>query len=343
MLWCVSNYYTMVASWTWWLLITTSTLSLLGVHALQLASSLPTAHYHHYPPHPNNCIIPRPRPRPSRILLLLLESHCSPLPPSSSSSYSSSSLNLFGTKHKTRRWSRRWQSSVADDNSSSGSNAVDAGVVVVVNPSSNNSSSSSSTTLLKALDSFGMKLKPWAVSANTKSVTYYTKTTTGSSFNRTPPAATTTTTTTTTSDDDDDTRMTPTIMTGNIKSILHKLQAIVLWVLYIIYRGYRGFFVLLPAVFREVYRQLETSDLVLDVYGDDDEVLAVIIPTTIINEGGDEDDRTKQQLQQQQQQHRESMKLRTRITISILSMMVTLSYVISGALRVLGKRDIYDR
>ena len=88
---------------------------------------------------------------------------------------------------------------------------------------------------------------------------------------------------------------------------------------YIIYRGYRGFFVILPAVFREVYRQLEESQVVVDVYGDDE---------------GEEE--KKLGISNAEQQQQEPMKLRTRITISILSGLLTASYVVSGAFRVLG-------
>lgn len=86
--------------------------------------------------------------------------------------------------------------------------------------------------------------------------------------------------------------------------------------LYIIYRGYRGFFVILPAVFREVYQQLEESDLVMDAYGDED--------ATEKNGGGEVGEK-------------KPLRLRTRITTSILSSILTMSYVVSGALRVLGK------
>jgi hypothetical protein len=270
----------------------------------------------------------------------LLKSTYSHLPPSKTSPTSLSLIKLFGTKKRRRnRWQRqhckndfRLHSSISADNT----NAIDDDADVDGNPSSSSSntntvgfssssSSSSSTSLLNAIDSFGMKLKPWAVLANTKSVSYSTSNSNNGSGRingGTPP----------TNDDDNSnnkSRVTPTIITNNIKSLLHKLEAIALWIAYIIYRGYRGFFVLLPAVFREVYRQLESSDLDLDVYDDDDDNdnddrLAIVATTSnaIIND------------QQQQQQ---SMKLRTRLTISILSIMVTFTYVLSGGLRVVGK------
>lgn len=89
--------------------------------------------------------------------------------------------------------------------------------------------------------------------------------------------------------------------------------------MYIIYRGYRGFFVILPAVFKEVYRQLEESDLVMDAYGDEEE------EDGGSSRGGGEVGEKK------------PLRLRTRITTSILTSILTMSYVVSGGIRVLGK------
>jgi len=164
-----------------------------------------------------------------------------------------------------------------------------------------------------------MKLKPWALNAYDKSVKYYSSS--GNGVNGTD-----TTNNTTKKGVGGNVAN---VNVNKIKSMLCKLQANILWLSYIFYRGYRGFFVILPAVFKEVYRQLEESDLVVDVYGDDDDE----------EEEGKEyavNDNAGTQPQQQQQQQR-PMRLRTRITISILSAMLTLSYVVSGALRVLGK------
>ena len=86
--------------------------------------------------------------------------------------------------------------------------------------------------------------------------------------------------------------------------------------MYIIYRGYRGFFVILPAVFREVYRQLEESDLVMDAYGDEE--------VDGGNSGGEVGEK-------------KPLRLRTRITTSILTSILTMSYVVSGGIRVLRK------
>jgi hypothetical protein len=150
-----------------------------------------------------------------------------------------------------------------------------------------------------------MKLKPWALSAHRKSLTYSKEL---SVVNGNDGAV---------------------IATSKVKSLLCKLQADILWMLYILYRGYRGFFVILPAVFREVYRKLEKSGLVVDVYGDEEiEEKEYAVNS---NAGGN----------MQPRQLREPMRLRTRITISMLSGMLTLSYVVSGALRVLGELLYY--
>lgn len=168
-------------------------------------------------------------------------------------------------------------------------------------------SSSSSTFFLRAVDNFGMKLKPWALAAYDKRLKYSNN------------------------NDDTDGNETDTSVdatkkeqrVNKAKNILCRLQANLLWVSYIFYRGYRGFFVILPAVFREVYRQLEESNLVVDVYGDEEE--------------DEKEYAVNENAEQQQPEQKEPMRVRTRLTITILSMMLTLSYVVSGALRVLGK------
>lgn len=245
----------------------------LCVHALQLAPLETMTH----------------RSRPCRSIFL--ESHYSP--PSS---------KLFGTLHHTRR--RKFFSmlhSTGDENIND-MHAVDA---EVVNQPSSASSPSTSSSFLQALDNFGMKLKPWALSAHRKSLTYSKEL---SVVNGNDGAV---------------------IATSKVKSLLCKLQADILWMLYILYRGYRGFFVILPAVFREVYRKLEKSGLVVDVYGDEEiEEKEYAVNS---NAGGN----------MQPRQLREPMRLRTRITISMLSGMLTLSYVVSGALSVLGELLYY--
>ena len=147
-----------------------------------------------------------------------------------------------------------------------------------------------------------MKLKPWAVSAHEKSLTYSTKN----------------------NNNDDNVngieKKSPFLIRyDKFKSITYSLKSSLLWMTYIVYRGYRGFFVILPAVFKEVYRQLDESSLVIDVYGDDNEEKEYAVNSTA-----------------EKQQEEQPIRWRTRLTISVLSAMLTLSYVVSGALRVLG-------
>lgn len=207
-----------------------------------------------------------------------------------SRSLSSSTLGvprLFGTKRYNIYSKSRLHSSTPN-----GSSAVDKEV-----------SEESSVSFLGAVDNFGMKLKPWALSRYEKSLEYSSASVNG----------TDTSNTTSTKESGDS--------SGKVQSILYRIQANILWMLYIIYRGYRGFFVILPAVFREVYRKLEESDLVVDVYGDDEVENG---KEYAVNANADK-------------KQKEPMRLRTRITISVLSGMLTLSYVVSGLLRVLGE------
>lgn len=150
---------------------------------------------------------------------------------------------------------------------------------------STSTSSSSSASFLQTIDKLGMKLKPMAVAAHNKSTDIKLTNVNGDTEG------------------------------GMVKSTLYSIKSNILWMLYIIYRGYRGFFVILPAVFKEVFRQLEESNVAMDAFGDD----------------------TSQATNSEQQ----PMRLRTRITVSVLSAILTLSYVVSGALRVLGKFRFY--
>jgi hypothetical protein len=143
---------------------------------------------------------------------------------------------------------------------------------------------SSSTSLLESIDKLGMKLKPLALAAHNRSIDIKSTNVNGSSSQG-----------------------------SSFKSLLYSVQSNMLWMLYIIYRGYRGFFVILPAVFKEVFRQLEESNVAVDAFGDEN--------------GQDLSTASGQR----------PMRLRTRVTISVLSSILTLSYVISGAFRVLGK------
>mmetsp|Transcript_31965 Transcript_31965/g.54073 ORF Transcript_31965/g.54073 Transcript_31965/m.54073 type:complete len:323 (-) Transcript_31965:175-1143(-) len=152
------------------------------------------------------------------------------------------------------------------------------------------SPSESTISFLKAVDNFGMSLKPLAIQAYEKSNAIN-----GESKQQTNNKQI------------------------SLKSLFHRVKSNILWMMYIIYRGYRGFFVILPAVFREVYRQLEESDLVMDAYGDEEEVE---------NGGGSSSGEVGE---------KKPLRLRTRITTSILSSILTMSYVVSGGIRVLGK------
>lgn len=250
-------------------------------------------------------------PRPLHCLPSTAPLGCSrsPLDPVSSSS-------LFGIKRRRKNFDQkiyalggggfgRNSRSALHSSTRDGSGAVDAEVTPT--------KSSSSASLLRAVDNFGMKLKPWALSAYNKSVEYYSKI----DVNGTLGFTDLNTTDATTSSGSVNATISGSVNANRTKSILCRVQANILWILYIIYRGYRGFFVILPAVFREVYRQLEESDLVVDVYGDEEE---------------DEKDYAVND-----QQEKEPMRLRTRITISVLSGILTLSYVVSGLMLVLGE------
>jgi len=97
--------------------------------------------------------------------------------------------------------------------------------------------------------------------------------------------------------------------TDKVISFLYTAKACSLIALFIIYRAYRGFFVVLPAVFKNVYLKLE---------------LAVENPFDPSIELRDQDVDPK------------TGKLRrsSRIVVSLLAGMVTASYVVNGAFRV---------
>jgi hypothetical protein len=87
------------------------------------------------------------------------------------------------------------------------------------------------------------------------------------------------------------------------KKILHAAKACVYYSLFIVYRTYRGFFVLLPATFRQVYGKMEaamnTGNLSLEEIGFDESGKDVA---------------------------RNTSKWRTKVTVSILTSVVTISY-----------------
>lgn len=100
---------------------------------------------------------------------------------------------------------------------------------------------------------------------------------------------------------------------GQSKKILYAAKACVYYTLFITYRAYRGFFVLLPLTFRQVYGKMEaamnTGNLSLEEVG--------------FNESGGDDSTVTNS----------SSKFRTKVTVSVLTTVVTISYVIGGILK----------
>ena len=86
-------------------------------------------------------------------------------------------------------------------------------------------------------------------------------------------------------------------------------QTCALFMGFMLYRAYRGFFVLLPAVFREVYSKMETLD------------------SPFVDEPGQMDINPETG----------KIRWRTRITVSVLAAMVTMTYVVGGMANVLAK------
>jgi hypothetical protein len=227
-----------------------------------------------------------------------------------SSSSSRTTKNRYRNSHRRRNSGSPLRSSTSSNNNNgngSSSAAADTSATATSTPSSEEGGTAA-VSFLQAIDKFGMNLKPLAIAAYEQS----TKTS-SSSVNG---STTSSTNNNNTSNSNSNT---------SIKTIVLRLKSNILWTLYILYRGYRGFFVILPAVFREVYRQLESSDLVIDAYNDDDDDDDVSISGVVGVGGSNEVEESK------------PLRWRTRITISILSSILTLSYVVSGALRVLGK------
>lgn len=123
-----------------------------------------------------------------------------------------------------------------------------------------------SRNLLDRVDTFGLSLKPKAVQAQEKRST----------------------------------------ATKKSDQFFYSLQSCGLFTSYICYRAYRGFFVILPAVFREVYRKLENA--VDNPFTEDS-----------IADGSP---------------NSEKRSLRTRVTVSVVAGIVTVSYFINGVWRV---------
>jgi hypothetical protein len=94
------------------------------------------------------------------------------------------------------------------------------------------------------------------------------------------------------------------------EKLLYLIKTSLFYTMFIIYRGYRGIFVILPAVFQQVYQKLEA---------------AVESPFPDSNGGIGSDDINPATGR---------VRWRTRITVSILASFVTLSYVVQGGMRV---------
>ncbi|OEU07896.1 hypothetical protein FRACYDRAFT_250523 [Fragilariopsis cylindrus CCMP1102] len=96
--------------------------------------------------------------------------------------------------------------------------------------------------------------------------------------------------------------------------ILYAAKACLFYTLFISYRTYRGFFVLLPATVRQVYHQMEvvmnTGNLDMIEKNDDN-----TDTTTTVKENS----------------------WRTKITVSLLTSVVTVSYICGGVLKLISK------
>ena len=98
-------------------------------------------------------------------------------------------------------------------------------------------------------------------------------------------------------------------------------QACVCYTLFLLYRAYRGFFIILPAVFRETFRKLQNA---VDDTPFEDDNDSVTLPENPEGKVSASDGVIQPK----------PMTVRTRITISIISMFVLATYVMGGAIRV---------
>lgn len=88
-----------------------------------------------------------------------------------------------------------------------------------------------------------------------------------------------------------------------------QMKAYMMFTGYILYRAYRGFFVILPEVFRAVYRKMKDA-VNMTVFDDE------------FKDAGDLNLETGK------------TRLRTRVTVSVLASIITAQYVVTGMLRV---------
>lgn len=127
-------------------------------------------------------------------------------------------------------------------------------------------------SLFQKIDDYGLKLKPMAEAANGKAQS---------------------------------------VTDNRTQKILYTAKSCLLYSAFILYRGYRGFFVILPAVFQQVYRKM---DMVLnDPFYDESKDSSVDV------------------------QPKRKVPLRTAVVVSFVSLLVTLSYAVTGAYKVLAK------
>lgn len=132
-------------------------------------------------------------------------------------------------------------------------------------------------TFLQTFDRFGLALKPKASQASAKSL----------------------------------------VTEGKGRKFLYSAQSGVLYTLFILYRAYRGFFVILPAVFRQVFANLK--NVVEDpfgVEGDNSQSIA-------------KDNNHKSTP--------EVLGMRIKVTVGVLAAVLTITYVVTGGIRVLAK------
>ena len=130
-------------------------------------------------------------------------------------------------------------------------------------------------TLFENFDEAGMRLKPMAMSARDKAANF--------TYSEAP-----------------------------IQKIFFTMKACLLIASFLMYRSYRGLFVILPAIFRNVYDKLENS-VGVDFLDEDKDSKMDIDPQT------------------------GKLRFRTRVVVSLLASVVTVSYMISGASKVVTR------
>jgi len=96
------------------------------------------------------------------------------------------------------------------------------------------------------------------------------------------------------------------------KKILYAIKSCFFYTIFIIYRSYRGFFVLLPITVRQVYRKMND-----------------VMNTENLSMLKNNDDATTSV--------RKSNNWRTKLTVSMLTSVVTISYIFGGALEMVSK------